>query len=253
MLRPNAHHYFKLMKKHFAFLAVLTLLNLASAIAADPPAVPGARAVNTAILPKPRDPNWVKRHEGFVEIARKGEAEILFMGDSITDGWRGQKLWKEKYAPMKAVDFGIGGDRTEHVLWRMANGECEVIKPKVIVLMIGTNNTGANSPPQIVEGITAIVTDFRKRLPQSKILLLGVFPRGEKAGTPIRQKIQDINDQIAKLDDGKVVKYLDIGAKFLDADGTLPKDVMPDALHPNAKGYQIWADAMDPTLQAMLK
>jgi len=204
-------------------------------------------------MPVPRDTNWVKRHEGFVARAKQGNVDILFMGDSITDGWRGQKLWKEKYEPMKAVDFGIGGDKTEHVLWRMKNGELEGIKPKVIVLMIGTNNSGRNSAPEIVEGITAIVNDFRKRLPKSKILLLGVFPRAEKADNPIRQKLKDINTQIAKLADGKTVKYLDIGDKFLDAEGTLPRDIMPDFLHPNAKGYQIWADAMDPTLQAMLK
>jgi lysophospholipase L1-like esterase len=204
-------------------------------------------------VPAPRDTNWVKRHEGFVQRAKQGDVNILFMGDSITDGWRGQKLWKEKYEPMKAVDFGIGGDRTEHVLWRMENGELQGIKPKVIVLMIGTNNTGKNSAPEIVEGITAIVKKFRKDLPESKILLLGVFPRGATADMPIRQKIKDINAQIAKLDDGKAVKYLDIGDKFLDTEGNLPKDIMPDALHPNAKGYQIWADAMEPTLQAMLK
>ena len=154
---------------------------------------------------------------------------------------------------MKAVDFGIGGDRTQHVLWRIENGECDGIKPKVVVLMIGTNNLGRNSAPEIVEGITAIVKEFRSRLPESKILLLGVFPRGEKHDDPVRKAIQDINRQIAKLDDGKWIKYLDIGGKFLDAKGDLPKDVMPDFLHPNAKGYQIWADAMDPTLQAMLK
>jgi lysophospholipase L1-like esterase len=233
------------MKTHFRFPLGFILLAAigAPSFAADAP------ATNSAIKPVPRDANWVKRHEGFVERAKKGDAEILFMGDSITDGWRRQALWKEKYEPMKAVDFGIGGDMTEHVLWRMENGECEGIKPKVIVLMIGTNNTGKNSAPQIVEGITAIVKDFRKRLPESKILLLGVFPRAEKPEQPVRKKIKDINAEIAKLDDGKWIKYLDIGDKFLDSEGNLPKDIMPDALHPNAKGYQIWADAMDPTLK----
>jgi lysophospholipase L1-like esterase len=234
-------------KRFFTMLALAA--SVLSSIAADD----AKPAVNSAIVPAPRDTNWVKRHEGFVQRAKQGDVNILFMGDSITDGWRRQKLWTEKYEPMKAVDFGIGGDKTEHVLWRMENGELQAIKPKVIVLMIGTNNTGKNSAPEIVEGITAIVKKFRKDLPESKILLLGVFPRGATADMPIRQKIKDINTQIAKLDDGKAIKYLDIGDKFLDADGNLPKDIMPDALHPNAKGYQIWADAMDPTLQAMLK
>jgi lysophospholipase L1-like esterase len=234
-------------KRFFTMLALAA--SVLSSIAADD----AKPAVNSAIVPAPGDTNWVKRHEGFVQRAKQGDVNILFMGDSITDGWRRQKLWTEKYEPMKAVDFGIGGDKTEHVLWRMENGELRGIKPKVIVLMIGTNNTGKNSAPEIVEGITAIVKKFRKDLPDSKILLLGVFPRGATADMPIRQKIKDINAQIAKLDDGKAIKYLDIGDKFLDADGNLPKDIMPDALHPNAKGYQIWADAMNPTLQAMLK
>ena len=243
---------------HFGFASLIAAATLWTSCSTRPAAVTTSAAstaasTNTAIMPVPRDTNWVKRHEGFVARAKQGNVDILFMGDSITDGWRGQKLWKEKYEPMKAVDFGIGGDKTEHVLWRMKNGELEGIKPKVIVLMIGTNNSGRNSAPEIVEGITAIVNDFRKRLPKSKILLLGVFPRAEKADNPIRQKLKDINTQIAKLADGKTVKYLDIGDKFLDAEGTLPRDIMPDFLHPNAKGYQIWADAMDPTLQAMLK
>jgi lysophospholipase L1-like esterase len=228
-------------------LLLVIAVTSATCLAADAP------AGNSAIQPAPRDAGWVKRHEGFVALAKKGDAEILFMGDSITDGWRGQKLWKQKYEPLKAVDFGIGGDQTQHVLWRIQNGECDGIKPKVIVLMIGTNNLGRNSPPEIAEGIAAILKEFRSRLPEAKILLLGVFPRTEKADDPVRKAIQAINREIAKLDDGRWIKYLDIGRQFLDADGNLPKDVMPDFLHPNAKGYKIWADAMDPTLQDMLK
>lgn len=212
-----------------------------------------ASAENSAIRPEPRDAGWVNRHEGFVAEAKKGNAEILFMGDSITDGWRGQKLWKEKYEPLKAVNFGIGGDQTQHVLWRIQNGECDGLKPKVVVLMIGTNNLGRNAPAEIVEGIAAIVKEFRARLPEAKILLLGVFPRTAKADDPLRKAILGINREIAKLVDGKSIKYLDIGGKFLDAEGNLPADVMPDFLHPNAKGYKIWADAMDPTLQGLLK
>jgi lysophospholipase L1-like esterase len=236
------------MKTRF-LLSWLIVLFAATALcqAADAP------AGNSAIQPEPRDAGWVKRHEGFVAQAKKGDADILFMGDSITDGWRGQNLWKEKYKSLKAVNFGIGGDRTQHVLWRIQNGECDGIKPKVIVLMIGTNNAGSNSAEQIAEGVAAIVKEFRTRLPEAKILLLGVFPRAEKSDDPVRKLLQDVNSRISKLDDGKWIKYLDIGAKFLDTQGTLPKDVMPDFLHPNAKGYKIWADAMDPTLQALLK
>ncbi len=139
------------------------------------------------------------------------------------------------------------------MLWRLQNGELEGIKPKVIVLMIGTNNARNNSAPEIVEGITAIIKEFRIRLPDSKVLLLGVFPRDGQPNTPNRVKIKEINSSIAKLDDGRHVKYLDIGEKFLEPDGTMSKEVMPDFLHPNDKGYQIWTDAMQEALASLLK
>jgi lysophospholipase L1-like esterase len=220
-----------------------------------------AAVSNSATNPVPRDPGWVKRHKGFVAQAKQGGIDVLFMGDSITDFWRsrGSNVWNQCYAPKHAANFGISGDRTQHVLWRMDNGELDGIHPKVVVLMIGTNNTGKerdkktprNTPAQVIEGVTAVVNDIRTRLPDSKILLLAIFPRGD--GGPEQQaQINEINPAIARLDDGKMVKFLDIGAKFLDADGTLPTSIMPDLLHPNAQGYQIWADAMNPTLEAML-
>lgn len=220
-----------------------------------------AVAENSAITPAPRDANWVKRHEGFVAEAEKGGVDLLFLGDSITDGWRskGKTVWDKNYAPRHALNLGIGGDRTQHVLWRMENGELNNLKPKVVVLMIGTNNTGKekegkprNTTPEIIEGVTAVVKGLRTKLPDTKILLLAVFPRGEK-GTPIRDQLKEINASLAKLDDGKMITYLDIGPKFLETDGTLSKDIMPDLLHPNEKGYQIWADAMNPTLDRLMK
>jgi len=216
---------------------------------------------NTATQPAQRDAKWVERHDGFVAQAKQGGIEVLFLGDSITDGWRsrGKTVWEEQYAPRHAANFGIGGDRTQHVLWRMEHGELDGLNPKAVVLMIGTNNTGKdqdgkprNTTPEIIEGVTAVVTGLRTKLPQSKILLLAVFPRGEK-GTPIRDQLKEINIALAKLDDGKMVKFLDIGAKFLEPDGTLPKDIMPDLLHPNEKGYRIWADSMESALTDLLK
>ena len=224
----------------------------------------GTNAViqNTATHPVPRDSGWIKRHEGFVQEAQKDGIDIVFMGDSITDGWRGHGLnvWNEFYAPRHAANFGIGGDRTQHVLWRIEHGELDGIHPKVVVLMIGTNNTGLednhkmprNTVPEVAEGVQAIVNDIRARLPDSKILLLAIFPRGTLAD-PQRAQVALINTLIAKLDDGQMVKFLDIGSKFLEFDGTLPRSVMPDLLHPNAKGYQIWAEAMEPTLDKLLK
>jgi lysophospholipase L1-like esterase len=211
---------------------------------------------NTATAPAPRDPKWVQRHEGFVKIAKQGDVDLLFLGDSITDGWRGggKAVWEKNYAPLKAANFGIGGDRTQHVLWRMQNGELDGIKPKLAVLMIGTNNLGSNSDEEIVDGIKAIVAELHKRTPETKLLLLGIFPRAMKADDPNRARIKHINSIIAGLDDGgKTINYLDIGDKFLEADGTLPKSIMPDALHPNAKGYEIWADAIAMPVQEMMK
>jgi lysophospholipase L1-like esterase len=217
---------------------------------------------NTAANPVPRDPNWVKRHEGFVAQAKQGGIDILFLGDSITDFWRnrGSNVWNQYYAPRHAANFGISADRTQHVLWRLDNGELDGIKPKVVVLMIGTNNTGKerdnqtprNTVPEAIAGVQAVVADLRARLPDSKILLLAIFPRG-RLDDPQRAQVALINTVIAKLDDGQMVRFLDIGPKFLEADGTLPKSIMPDLLHPNAHGYQIWAEAMEPTLDEMLK
>ncbi len=219
-------------------------------------------AGNTATNPVPRDARWVKRHEGFVQEAQKGGIDILFMGDSITDFWRnrGSNVWKQAYAPRHAANFGISGDRTQHVLWRIDHGELDGIHPKVVVLMIGTNNTGnendrktpRNTVPETAEGVRAVVNEIRARLPESRILLLAIFPRGA-LDNPQRAQVALINTLIAKLDDGKMVKYLDIGSNFLEFDGTLPRGIMPDLLHPNAKGYQIWADAMEPALDEMLK
>jgi lysophospholipase L1-like esterase len=208
---------------------------------------------NRAIEPVPRDEKWVTRHEGFVAEARAGGIDLLFLGDSITDGWRtrGKEVWAREYAPLKAANFGIGGDRTEHVLWRLRNGEAEGYQPKLVVLMIGTNNTGferdgttpRNTPPEIVEGVTTIVSDLRQDFPAAKILLLAVFPRGEKDSLH-RGQVAEVNHEIAKFDDGDHVHYLDIGAKFLDGEGNIPVEIMPDLLHPNEKGYGIWADAI---------
>ncbi len=254
-------------KNHLPALLTISALLIftPSSLFAQEAAPAGARpaSTNTAILPALRSTptNWVARHEGFLEITRKGNIDLLFLGDSITDGWRGRgsAVWNRFYAPRRAANFGIGGDRTEHVLWRLNQGELEGLKPKVVVLMIGTNNTGKekdgrprNTIPEIIEGVTAVVAEIRTRLPDSKILLLGIFPRGN-IDDPQRGQVAVINTALAKLDDGRKVKYLDIGPEFLEADGTLPRSIMPDLLHPNEQGYQIWAAAMNPSLDALMQ
>ncbi|HLW68156.1 MAG TPA: platelet-activating factor acetylhydrolase IB subunit [Gemmataceae bacterium] len=208
-----------------------------------------------------KDKGWVARHESFVARAKKGDVDVVFLGDSITHGWEGagKKVWADKFEKLKAANFGIGGDRTEHVLWRITEGkELEGISPKVAVLMIGTNNVGSNSPEQIAEGVGAIVSTLRHK--NIKVLLLGVFPRAsapkEEKVAPaasLNPKIKQINDIIKKMDDGKNIVYMDIGSKFLTEDGGLSREIMPDLLHLSPKGYEIWADAITPKLEEMLK
>jgi lysophospholipase L1-like esterase len=201
--------------------------------------------VNPATFATPRN-DWMIRFAQVLDRARAGDIDLAFEGDSITQGWggAGSGIWKDRYAGRKAASFGINGDKTENVLWKLQKGEFDGLKPKLIVLMIGTNNTGRDQPAQIAEGIGAVVKEIRSRCPESHLLLLGVFPRAKEKDNPTRAKIAEINRLIAPLADGKSVTFLDIGNKFLAEDGTLPADIMPDALHPNAKGYAIWADAI---------
>jgi lysophospholipase L1-like esterase len=206
------------------------------------------------VIPSPRDGSWMDMHRSFLDRAKKGDKEpvdLLFLGDSITQGWNDNAVWKRFYGPRKAANFGIGGDRTQHVLWRIQNGELEGIAPKVVVLMIGTNNVSSGSADEIAQGVTAIVKAIREKLPRTRILLLGVFPRGEKPN-PGREKLAAVNAKIANLADGSNVTFFDIGKSFLNEDGTISGTVMPDFLHLSTRGYRIWADAMEPTLWQML-
>jgi len=187
----------------FPVVASLVFLTATESFAQDTNVpVPSIAIINTAIIPAPRDEKWMARHEGFVQEARKGGIDILFLGDSITDGWRnkGLNVWNKYYAPRHAANFGIGGDRTQHVLWRMEKGELDGIKPKVVVLMIGTNNTGkekdtgkiCNTVPEIIEGVRVVVRELRVKLPDSKILLLAIFPRST-LDNPQRAQVALIN------------------------------------------------------------
>jgi lysophospholipase L1-like esterase len=209
---------------------------------------------HSAVKPNERkDQGAVKLHQSFVERAKKGDVQVLFLGDSITQGWGNSDPWKKLSAHYKTANFGIGGDRTQHILWRITEGkELEGIDPQAIVLMIGTNNMGDNSAAEIADGVTAIVKELNRQKPKAKVLLFGIFPRSAKADDKVRAKIKDCNKQIAKLDDGKQVRYLDIGDQFLDPDGNLPKEIMPDYLHLSPKGYEIWAKAIEDELPKLL-
>lgn len=213
-----------------------------------------ALAENSALKPEPRgDASWTARHQSMNDRVKQGNVDFILIGDSITHGWEGagKTVWDKYYAKRNAVNLGISGDRTQHVLWRLDNGNIAGITPKLAMIMIGTNNCSTNTAEEIAEGDAAIVKKLREKLPNMKILLLGVFPREEKPGE-IRAKLAQVNTLIAKLDDGKMVRFLDIGPKFLEADGTLPKSIMPDALHPNTQGYEIWAQAVEPAVSEMM-
>ena len=203
------------------------------------------------------NPGFVASHERFLKIAQEGSAQLVFLGDSITAGWGSKKeIWDKAFGAYKPANFGIGGDRTQHVLWRIQNGELDGIKPKACVLMIGTNNVGGDTPEGIASGVTKIVETIRAKQPQAKILLLAVFPRGEKPTGKLgaaNEKLKQVNAIIAKLDDGQHVHFLDIGSKFPQTDGVLSKEIMPDFLHLAAPGYQIWADAIGPKLAELMK
>jgi lysophospholipase L1-like esterase len=157
------------------------------------------------------------------------------------------------FGPFKPANFGIAGDTTQGVLWRMQNGELEGFKAKLIVLMLGTNNINRNPVDEIVDGDRLIIEEFKKRQPQAKVLLLGVFPRNADPANPLRATIKEINSKLAKLADNNKVFYTDIGEKFLTADGTLTTEIMADGLHPTAKGYQIWADAINDKVKTLMK
>jgi len=204
---------------------------------------------------------WMPRHqEKLAEIARRKAAgeptDLVFIGDSITHNWEqhNKPLWDEFWGKYHALNLGYGGDRTENVLWRLQHGEVDGIKPKVAVMMIGTNNTGfrQEAPELIYAGIKRDIQEVQKHLPHTKILLLAIFPRGEKADDGQRVANEKVNALLPKLADGKRVFFLNINKAFLAPDGTLSKDIMPDLLHPNAEGYKIWQREMQPELDKLM-
>lgn len=212
---------------------------------------------NSAILPVAREGGAFERYLYLNEHAgeNQGEIDVLFIGDSITQGWEnaGREIWEEFYGSRKAFNIGISGDRTQHVLWRLENGNIEEVFPNVSVVMIGTNNSGLerNTTSEVLAGVTAVTEKLRSLLPDTKILLLGIFPRGKEFNEQ-RGKILQVNQALQKLQDNEYIFFLDIGYVFLEADGTISEDIMPDALHLSTAGYRLWAESMEPVLQHLL-
>ncbi len=212
----------------------------------------------SAIEPVPRsDQGWKDRQESLNKrVAEAGEkAQVIFIGDSITQGWEGggKEVWARYYAHRNAVNLGLGGDRTQHVLWRLDNGNLNGLKPKAAVVMIGTNNSNGedNTPDQIVDGVAAIVKKLREKLSETKVLLLAIFPRSENYSVQ-RGKLAMINQVLHKLADEQNVFWVDFGHQFLNLDGTIPSELMPDYLHLSPKGYEIWAEAIEDKLCSLL-
>lgn len=239
-----------MIRPRLAFLlaALLCATSLSLSFAGD-------EYVTTTPMPRP-DESWQRRHQKINDRANQGDVDLIFIGDSITHGWEGdagKAVWDKFYGSRKAMNAGIGGDRTQHVLWRLDNGNIDGIKPKLAVLMIGTNNSGSDTPDDIAAGITAIVQKLRTKLPETKVLVLGIFPRGPNADDPKRQVNVATNNIIKSLDDGKSVFYLDISDKFLNDDGTLERQIMPDLLHLSKQGYEIWAESIEPNVAELMR
>ncbi|MEJ1973591.1 MAG: GDSL-type esterase/lipase family protein [Lacunisphaera sp.] len=256
------------MKKHLSFL--IGCFSLAAAVYAQTPAAPAPASPAVAAAPvdassatpKTGNARFFELHEQFLARGKAGPIGVLFLGDSITEGWtKAPHIWDHYYARWQPANFGIGGDQTQHVIWRIENGELDGISPKVVVLMIGTNNTGSYTAEQIAAADRKIVGLIQTHLPATKILVLAVFPRGPRkmrdgqleAWEKRMEIIHAVNADLAKLDNGTTVRFLDLNARFFGNDGTIPNIIMPDQLHPNAAGYQLWAEAMQPLLTEMMK
>ena len=235
-------------------LAVLVLLCGTIVATADDAAATQGAKVNDAIVPVPGGSDtWRERHEAMNARAKAGNVDLVYIGDSIVGNWKweGKPVWDHYYAKRNGAILGISGDRTQQVLWRLQNGNVDGISPKLAIVMIGQNNGPHNTAEEIAEGVTAIVAELRKQLPETKILLLAVFFRGEKPNDE-QKKLAQTNDILSKLADGSHVFYLNVNRIFLLPDGSMSKDLMPDFEHPNREGCRVWAEAVEPTLAKLL-
>ena len=217
---------------------------------------------NTAVIPVSRTGSITNRQSLVLQRAKDnpGDYDAEFIGDSITQGWEGagRNVWQEFYGNRKCINMGVSGDQTQHVLWRFEQGQLDGIKAKAAVVMIGTNNSNNNragvedySTADILEGVQAIVQQIRTRQPDTKIILMGIFPRGRTFSAQ-RGKILQVNEALARLDDGRNIFYIDIGPQLIENDGSISRSMMRDYLHPGEPGYRIWANAIEPKLKELL-
>jgi lysophospholipase L1-like esterase len=209
------------------------------------------------------DQNSMTAHAQLLEKAKRGGIDIYFEGDSITRRWGATDYpeflanWKQNFFGWNAGNFGWGADATQNILWRLQNGELDGVNPKVIVLLAGTNNIGNRTTPNedarvadITRGLKAIVDVMRAKAPRATIIVMGIFPRNDNMA--VMPVINRINENLARLADGKSVRYLNINDRLADKNDVLFEGMMGDRLHPSLKGYQVWADALKPVFTELL-
>lgn len=228
----------------------------------DPAAIPPPDVQNPTVAMHGYFPDfptaWLAFHRGYLEEVKKGNAQIVFLGDSITQGWGGdgKAIWDQRFAPKGAVNFGIGGDRTQQLLWRIEHGTLDGLKPKVVVLKIGVNNlwrdVHEHKPSGVAAGIKKVVEAILAKCPGAKVLVLGILPMQNPSDNPVRATIREINTLSAKLENGKTIWFRDIGKSFLEPDGSIKKEIMPDLLHLSPEGYRRFADIIEPTITQMM-
>lgn len=243
------------MKRRFFLLAMAPLLLWTTALVAKEAPAAAPLAENPAAVANPGI-HHADRFEEKAKIIAEGNIDLVLMGDSITHFWdsTGKAQQERFFGKYRRVNIGLGWNGTQHLLWELDHIKADSIAPKAIMLMIGTNNIGwlNQTPEQAIGGIEAVVAKTRALWPHAKILLLGVFPRGAQPNDRFRPMIDQINASIEKLADGKSVVYLNINDKFLTPEKVLPAEIMPDRLHPNDKGYEIWGQAVSPILDSWL-
>ena len=214
--------------------------------------------------PAPRtDQNSMTAHAQLLEKARAGRIDVYFVGDSITRRWGATDYpellanWRQNFFGWNAGNFGWGADRTEHILWRLENGELDGVNPKVIVIQAGTNNIGsqpggADKVAEISRGLTAILERCRQKAPKATVILTAIFPRNDNMA--VLPEIDQVNANVARLADGRTIRYLSVNDKLADKDGRLFAGMMNerDKLHPTLQGYQVWADGLKPILTELL-
>lgn len=196
---------------------------------------------------------WRERHRTELNDPVRAQAEVVFLGDSITQGWTASAAYRREFAAYAPLGLGIGGDQTQHVLWRLGDGALTGVHARAVVMLIGVNNLGnGHTPRETSEGVRAVLGRVRRELPTAAVLLLCILPTGSTKADPMREKVAETNQLLRSLASEKVT-VLDVGGVFLDADGRIPSELMADFLHPTALGYERLSARVAPELSRLLR